>query len=69
MPLMFPDAEASYADWLAWSNTPAAGYIESEFTCSNLGEAVTYVLLFDPVSHETTLAAQADLLNVTETTA
>ncbi|GAB2920757.1 hypothetical protein GCM10027181_20220 [Rheinheimera gaetbuli] len=63
---MCPDVTSSYADWLLWCDTAAAGYIHSEFDVVNKDIATTYVLLFDPVSHDTTLAAKADVLKSTE---
>lgn len=63
---MYPDVTSSYADWLLWCDTAAAGYIQSEFDVGNKDIVKTYVLLFDPVSHETTLAAKADLVQCAE---
>lgn len=60
--LMPPDVTSSYADWLLWCNTAAAGYIQSEFEVVAEDATLSYVLMFDPVSHDTTLASKADLL-------
>ncbi|MEH8016799.1 hypothetical protein MN202_06135 [Rheinheimera muenzenbergensis] len=60
--LMPPDVTSSYADWLLWCNTAAAGYIQSEFEVVAEDTTLSYVLMFDPVSHDTTLASKADLL-------
>ncbi|MBU1556160.1 MAG: hypothetical protein KKE08_16985 [Gammaproteobacteria bacterium] len=59
---MPPDVTSSYADWLLWCNTAAAGYIHSEFDVVAEDTTLSYVLMFDPVSHDTTLASKADLL-------
>lgn len=63
---MYPDVTSSYADWLLWCDTAAAGYIQSEFDVVNHDTTVTYVLLFDPISHDTTLASKADVLQCAE---
>lgn len=63
---MYPDVTSSYADWLLWCNTAAVGYIQSEFDVVNKDTVITYVLLFDPVSHDTSLAAKADLTQCVE---
>lgn len=65
--LKYAQADATYADWLDWSEDNNGGVVAFRITRAESEAQVKYVLLFDPFSHETSLIKEPDTSTQTET--